>query len=438
MTRISPLPAIVALLILTAVPCPATTWSVPGNAPTIQAGIDLAAVGDTVLVAPGIYTEDGNRDIDFHGKDLVLRSSAGAEATIIDCKARATFDDAHRGFYFHSGESSACRIEGFTITNGVSLMGTPYNGGGISCEGASPTISRCIIKNNHAAGNGLGGGIWIIGGAATIENCAIIGNRSDSNGGGIWVFTEAPPLPTITNCVISGNLGGGIWCGSQGLIIASTTISGNRDGAGVFCNIQSSITLEHSILWGNCNGPNDGIDLLLRSGSSFVTFQCCDVDTTGFSGDGTVAFTGDNVFSDPMFCNPASCVDAPSTGGFYRLNSGSPCLPENNACGVLIGALGACAATSVPTSPETWVLSVFPNPSVTTTQMRYSLAENAAAQLTIFDVGGRKIQSFEVGGSGSLSWDGRDASGRGTPPGIYFLRLEAGDRVEAQRFTRLR
>ncbi len=59
----------------------ATTYVVKsdgkGDFPNIQAAINAAASGDTVALTDGVFTGDGNRDISFLGKAMVLRSLSG-------------------------------------------------------------------------------------------------------------------------------------------------------------------------------------------------------------------------------------------------------------------------------------------------------------------------------------------------------------------------
>src|SRR5512146_2363 len=91
---------------------------VPEDFSTIQAAVTQSGSRDTVLVGPGTYTGAGNRDIDFGGVDVAVISRDGPEATLLDCER------AGRGFYLHSYETSASRIEGLTIRNGYVGYGT--------------------------------------------------------------------------------------------------------------------------------------------------------------------------------------------------------------------------------------------------------------------------------------------------------------------------
>ena len=87
-------------------------WDGSGDYLTTQEGIDATADGDEVVVCDGTYTGDGNRDLDFHGKAITVRSANGPEDCIIDCQ------DDGRGFYFYSGETTASVVDGYTIQNG--------------------------------------------------------------------------------------------------------------------------------------------------------------------------------------------------------------------------------------------------------------------------------------------------------------------------------
>ena len=116
-----------------------------GDAATIQAGIDSATTGDTVLLADGTYTGFYNRNIDFKGKAITVRSASGnPNACIIDPQGN------NRGFYFHTGESATSVLEYVKITNG----NTGSSGGGIACYIASPTITGCIVSSCFANGGG--------------------------------------------------------------------------------------------------------------------------------------------------------------------------------------------------------------------------------------------------------------------------------------------
>ena len=324
------LTAFLSVLALFAAPVNAATIHVPADQPTIQAGIDAAVNGDTVLVADGTYTGDGNRDIDFGGKGVVLKSENGPDFTIIDCQGDSL--DPHRGFYFHSGEDSTAVVDGFTIRNG----NAPH-GGGIYCENSSPAISNNTISGNHASGPntaGHGGGIscWH-NSNPTISNNTISGNSASSGGGGInYIFSN----PTISNNTISENsadVGGGIYClYDASPTISNNTISGNsaRYGGGMSCEL-SSPTISNTIIAFSSQG--EAIHCVSIYCNPVLT--CCDVygneggDWVGCIAD--QADTNGNFSADPLFCDTSL--------GWWNIDSLSPCAPYNNGCDTLIGSM---------------------------------------------------------------------------------------------------
>jgi parallel beta-helix repeat protein len=195
------------------------TFKVPENKPTIQAAIDAAGDGDTVLVAPGTYLEN----ISFSGKAITVASSAGAELTVIDGNQLGPVVS------FTSGEWQTSVLDGFTVRNGSTDYG---NGGGIQISDASPIVRNNRIINNSACS---GNGIYVYHGAPLVQGNLIAGNISQANCSGA---------------------GGGIFLGwAPGTRVIGNTITGNKvsygDGAGIYSSGSGQILISGNIIRGN-------------------------------------------------------------------------------------------------------------------------------------------------------------------------------------------
>ncbi len=181
---------------------------VPADQPNIQAGIDAALDGDTVLVAEGTYYEN----IRFKGKAITLGSEYIMDAdtnhihnTIINGSQPVNADSAS-AVMFISGEDTTSVINGFTITKGQGTWSNvthAHAGGGIFCFNAGAKIVRCnitgneLLHDNYALGAGISsmttnGDFSII-----IENNSISDNvisvtNTMAGGGGIFIGATTP------------------------------------------------------------------------------------------------------------------------------------------------------------------------------------------------------------------------------------------------------
>ena len=151
------------------------TISVPFDHSTIQGAIDAASTGDEILVEPGMWVEN----IDFKGKEIVLRSRHGAGNTIIDGAQSGSVVS------FGSGEGTGTLLDGFTLTNGTGTKGlwSNYLGGGIYCADSSPTIKGCILTANTAND---GGAFYCSRGSPTIVGNKFAGNTAYKGAAITW------------------------------------------------------------------------------------------------------------------------------------------------------------------------------------------------------------------------------------------------------------
>ncbi len=206
----------------------------------IQDAIGHTIPGDEVIVVPGTYSGPGNRDIDFAGRGITLRSTvpddpAVVESTIIDCESKG------RGLYFHSGETRHALVDGLTIRNGLASVGsTPGStrGAGIFCKNSSPTIRNCVITQ-CLTGSALpyhygGGGLFCLSSSPLIDNCTISANFSYNYGGGVYAYEDSHLV--LRGCTITDNVsfgGGGVACGLDSHVnITNCTIAYNTAGIG--------------------------------------------------------------------------------------------------------------------------------------------------------------------------------------------------------------
>jgi len=288
----------------------ADTINIPGDQPTIQAGIDVSVDGDTVLVQPGTYLEN----INFNGRSITVASlllttqdSSYIEQTIIDGDQNGSV------VTFNNGEDSTSVLMGLMITNGLGNE----DGGGIFCESSSPSLIDLIITGNSTPeiDEGYGGGIYCCNNSCpTLRNVTITDNSAYHSGGGI--FCESSNL-SFENVILADNsawYGGGIYCSDADLDFISVTISGNTAGfnGGGVCSDSSNLAFENVIISGNSAGYNSGGGIFCEfSTTSFVNVTFTE-NSTDVSGGGICLISSSAELVDVTFSD--NLVDEKGAG----------------------------------------------------------------------------------------------------------------------------
>jgi len=285
---------------------------------TIQAALDAAQPGQTVVVRDGVYTGTGNRFLQFRGKDVHLKSENGPDYCTIDC------EEADLAFYFLGNETNDAVVEGFTIINGKA----PYNGGGIYCYyDSSPTIINNVIRNCSAS---HGGGIGVSGASPRIINNIIADNTAD-HGGGITCNVGATPL--ISGNTITGNYsnagGGGVWSYFANPTVIDNDISANQAmyGIGMWFWGDTEPSIIENRIFGNRSYDRDGGGILCREQVSALIKDNFIYDNLAYHHGGGIfiAFSSPTVIGNTIIEN-----ECEYTGGGITVYKGSHPLVKDN------------------------------------------------------------------------------------------------------------
>lgn len=273
---------VAAVAIFAFFPPGASSVTVPDKYQTIQEAIDAAEDGDEIVVQIGVYREN----IDFKGKNIVLRSTDPNDPNVVD---RTIIDGGDSGIVvsFRSGEGEDAALKGFTITKGSGIVvsggSSPFIegnviednkaefGAGIAIFDSSPTIINNTIINNNGF---LGGGLFVESSSPLIEDNTIVANRAEM-GSGIVIISNSSPM--VNNNIIADNtaarLGGGVVVavGSTPTLIGNT-ITGNRadrNGGGMLIE-ESEPIVENNNISQNTAANGGGIFIVNATGTALL------------------------------------------------------------------------------------------------------------------------------------------------------------------------
>jgi len=297
----------------------ATTWRVPGDFDTIQEAVTAAAFHDTVLLNDQTFMGEGNRDIDFGGKPVIVRSEGGdPRSCVIDASG------GEHALVFGSHETIQTLVEGVTLTGATA-------GGAVSFTNSQGTIRNCVIRGCVSCA------VKCYQGSPQLVDCRFEDNTRSGLAAAV-MDCAYDCSPTLDNCTVLGNEGEWLFHMTQtsNPALTNCTIAANTCNC-VFSTYRSQADLERCII-----AFNSGATVLSGEGT---TIECCDIYEDDPGGVLDQMGCCGNFSLDPMFCDAAA--------GDLRIYDVSPCAaPGNPDCGLIGSSDVGCQMT--PIEALTW------------------------------------------------------------------------------------
>ncbi len=337
---------------------PGRVWRIPEDRPTISDALRTVQIGDTIVIACGVYEE---HDL-MVPNGIVLRSETGLpDCVVIDAGGSG------RVMSCIMGVNESTEIIGLTLMGGEASFGA-----GIWFAESSPRISNCVIKDNHADGAIQGGGgILCYRSSPVFTDCVIRDNTATRSGGGIYCERSSPRFirctiagntahegggaclvdgsrPVFEECTFASNQapgrGGAMFLSASQCSLRVSTLVGDEAGLGsaLFIEGDSRPVVERVIIaFGVLSGDSAGA-VVCDGGSAVV--RCSNIfGNAGGDWDGCIEDQADedgNISEDPLFCDPESRD--------FRLRPGSPCLGDTLGCARMGAWPEGCEKGPVP------------------------------------------------------------------------------------------
>jgi hypothetical protein len=338
-----------------------------GDAPTIGAAMDSAAVGDTLVLASGTFVGEGNHGLTIPDKNLTIRSETGnPDACVIDCEGEF-------GLELRDG---SVVVKGLTMINAVGSalrMGTFSSVPWINLEVSDCTFTDC---------EGWGGAIWLYcDGEVIIRRCRFLSNSAtgELGGGALHIDSDGYIRVWISGCTFYGNsgrYGGAIFCYYESLVTIRNSVfchnSADQWGGAIavadFAEVIGCTFFANSAPLGSAiGGGSQVVRCILAYGTGGSALYQHDPDyypevsctnIYGNEGGDWVGLIADQLGQNGNFSAcPGFCYWEMEPYDLH-LCSTSPCLPGNHPDGAncgLIGALGqGCDCGPSGVEPTSW------------------------------------------------------------------------------------